>query len=371
MSRGGSDKGAGGRRAPSDPLLPRPSVLPIHELGEGRLEPGIPNGRPQKVLRLDVTSAPPNLLGRLLVGSYITGQDQVFVTARNGLSAAQRREIHRVVDRILGMTVVGDSPDGVEVLNFIDPGKYELPRMLHRVVQMLRAELEVCHTAFLEKEVPQLEVIEEIEEEIDRFYLLMVRQLLLSSESPRIARDIDVESHHYQIGDRLVAKALEVTGDLIHGIGTELQKNLAGLRRMPRSLRGELGARIARLERLLTRSMNAFGHLSMVEANAALNDIGEVLPEAARLSQVIALHVPDRKVAVAAQRVACSLEMAFEMLIIINEVTINRCVEPETELHPRNLFPVRGRGTTSASKATQTSIAILAATPTPAVGSET
>ncbi|MGD0587916.1 MAG: hypothetical protein ABSA63_03890 [Thermoplasmata archaeon] len=365
MSRGGSDKGVGSRHAPADPLFPRLSALPIHELGEGRLEPGIPNGRPQKVLHIDVTGAPPNLLGRLLVGSYITGQDQVFVTARKGLSVAQRAEIHQVVDRILGMTVVGDSPDGVEVLNFIDPGKYELPRMLHRVVQMLRAELEVCHAALLDKETPQLQVIEDIEEEIDRFYLLMVRQLLLSSESPRIARDIDVESHHYQIGDRLVAKALEVTGDLIHSIGTELERNLAGLRRMPRPLLSELGARVERLERLLTRSMNAFGHLSMVEANATLNLINDTLPKGAGLSQLIALSVPDRKVAVAAQRIACNLEMAFEMLIIVNEVTINRCVEPETEIHPRNLFPSHGQAAANTRNSTQTSIAILAPTSRP------
>jgi phosphate uptake regulator len=371
MRRGGSDKGAKVHFASPDPLFPRPSVLPIHELGEGRLEPGIPDGRPQKVLRLDVTGAPPNLLGRLLVGSYITGHDQVFVTARRGLTAAQKAEVHRAVDRILGMTVVGDSPDGMEILNFIDPGKYELPRMLHRVVQMLRAELEICHAAVVEKETPQLQVIEEIEEEVDRFYLLMVRQLLLSSESARIARDIDVESHHYQIGDRLVAKALEVTGDLIFGIGSELRDHLPGLRRIPRPLLHELGGRIDRLERLLARSMNAFGHLSMVEANATLNVISESQPKDASLGQRIARLVPDRKIAVAAQRISSNLEMAFEMLVIINEVTINRCVEPETELHPRDLLAAGRHGTPAPPKTSHTSIAILATSPDPSVASTT
>lgn len=213
-------------------------------------------------------------------------------------------------------------------------------------------------------------MIEDIEEEIDRFYLLMVRQLLLSSESTRIARDIDVESHHYQIGDRLVAKVLEVTGDLIHGIGTELGRNLTGFRRVPQPLLNELGARVERLERLLTRSMNAFGHLSMVEANATLNEIGEVLPKGAVLSQVIARRVPDRKVAVAAQRIACNLEMAFEMLIIVNEVTINRCVEPEAEIHPRHLFPTHGRAAENTGNSSQTSIAILATTSRPVAESE-
>jgi len=139
MRRGGSGTPTEGHRGPPDPFFPQPSALPIHDLGLGRLEPGTPDGRPQKVLRIDVTGAPPNLLGRLLVGSYITGQDQVLVTARHGLTTGQRKEIHRAVDRILGMTVVSDTPEAVVVQNFIDPGKHALPRLLHRVIQMLQS----------------------------------------------------------------------------------------------------------------------------------------------------------------------------------------------------------------------------------------
>jgi len=302
-----------------------------------------------------VTGAPPNLLGRLLVGSYITGQDQVLVTARHGLTTGQRKEIHRAVDRILGMTVVSDTPEAVVVQNFIDPGKHALPRLLHRVIQMLQSELEICHAALTGKGAERLSLIDNFEEEIDRLYLLMVRQLLLSSDSPRIARDIDVESHHYQIGDRLVAKVLEVTGDLVHEIGVELETNLAGIQRMPPAVLRELVARVERLQYLFARTMDAFGHLSAVEANAALNIIGGVLPKDACFGQLICGRVRDRRVVVAGQRIVYNLDMALEMLIIVNEVTINRSVEPET-------VEVAGSGIRSGARGprrSQTAIAIL------------
>jgi phosphate uptake regulator len=349
MRRLGSEPVAEAHRVPADPVPPRSVGFAVHELGEGRLEAGPPNGRVQKVLRIDVTDAPANLLGRLLVGSYITGQDQVLLTARGGLTVPQRQEVRRVVDRIIGMSVVGDTPSAVEVQNFLDPGKHTVPRLLHRVVQMLETELEVCHAALSENGAPQFALIESLEDEVDRFYLLMVRQLLLSSDSPRIARNIDVESHHYQIGDRLVAKVLEVIGDLIHGIGAEMQENLTGLRRLPPRATRLLLRRIEQLQLELARTMDAFGRLSIVDANAALNEIGELLAKEAPLGRLIARHATGRKEVVATQRIACHLEQAFEMLVIVNEVTINRSVEPEVVALTGTRIAVGARVTAPAS----------------------
>ena len=317
-------------REPADPPFPRLEAVVPHELGEGRLVAGVPNGPPQKVLRIDATGVPPTLIGRLLVGSYITGQDQILVTAEGGLTTAQRAEIRRTVHRLLGMSVVDDSAAAVEVENFIDPGKYELPRLLHRVVEMLRVELETCREALQGRGTAMLERVETFEEEIDQLYLLMVRQLLLSSDDPRIARDINVESHHYQIGYRLVAKVLEVTGDLVHGIGSDLRENLDGLRRMPRPLPQEIVGRLRRLEETLEQTMTAFTTLSVVKANATLDAIAAALREDGALSQLVCRRVSDQKVAAAAHRIAVHLEMALEMLVIVNETTINRSVEPET-----------------------------------------
>jgi len=350
------------RRGPAGPPLPRVVAAMAHELGEGRLEPGIPNGRPQKVLHIDISGAPANLLGRLLVGSYITGQDQVIITARHGLTAAQRKEIHRAVDRILGMTVVGDTPTLVEVQNFIDPGKYELPRLIHRVVQLLKSELEACHTAITQNDPIPLQSIGAAEDEVDRLYLLMVRQLLLSSDNPRIARSIDVQNHHYQLGDRLVAKVLEVTGDLVHGMGQELEANLPRIRRIPRSLLREIARRVGRLEELLGRSMDAFGHLSIVEANATLNAITELLPKDASFGQAICRQVRERKVAVAAQRVVYNIDMALEMLIVVNEVTINRSVEPEPVERSATRVSIGQARSSRGSRSSDTAIAILGPT---------
>jgi len=228
------------------------------------------------------------------------------------------------------MTVVEEESSAVEVQNFVDPGKYQFQRLMSQVVRMLRTELETCRTVLDGGDRAALQPLAAMEDEIDRFYLLMVRQLLLSSDDFQVARDIGVESHHYQIGSRLVSKVLEVTGDLVSGVIRELNDNLPGLQHLPRSALAELVALIAHVEQLLDRTMEAFSQMSVVDANAALNEIDHSLPANYQLGDSIARHVADRRLAVSAQRVVSNLLMALEMLVIINEVTINRGVEPET-----------------------------------------
>jgi phosphate uptake regulator len=309
--------------------------LRFRDLGGGRLEISpaqaeSPSERRQKLLRIDATDAPPKLLARLLIGAYITGQDQIVVSSPSGLTDAQRQEVQRTVAHVLGMTVVEEESGSVEVQNFVDPGRYQFHRLMSQVVRMLRTELEACRAVLAGGNRNLLQPLAAMEDEIDRFYLLMVRQLLLSSDDFQVARDIGVESHHYQIGSRLVAKILEVTGDLVSGVGHEIGANLRGFQRLPKPAVEDLVALVVRVEGLLERTMDAFVRLSVVDANAVLNEIDRAVPTDYALGDSIARHVSDRTVAVSAQRVVSNLLMALEMLVIVNEVTINRGVEPET-----------------------------------------
>ena len=322
--------------------------LRFRDLGGGRLEISpanmeVPSDRRQKLLRIDAGGAPPKLLARLLVGAYITGQDQIVVTSTSGLTPDQHQEIRRTVGHVLGMTVVEEESGAVEVQNFVDPGRYQFHRLLGQVVRILHTELEICRSVLTSGDRAPLQQLSSMEDEVDRFYLLMVRQLLLSSDDFQVARDIGVESHHYQIGYRLLAKVLEVTGDLVSGVGRELGDNVAGLKRLPRSARGELDKLISRVEDLLGRTMDAFTRLSVVDANGILNEIDCTLPQDYSLGDALARHVSDRRLAVASQRVVSNLLMALEMIVIINEVTINRSVEPETVAKTDRQVPMRTR----------------------------
>ena len=148
-------------------------TLRFRDLGGGRLEISPANAetnpeRHQKLLRVDASGAPPKLLARLLIGAYITGQDQILVTSRTGLTPDQRQEVRRTVAHVLGMTVVEEESGAVEVQNFVDPGKYQFQRLMSQVVRMLRTELETCRTVLDGGDRAALQPLAAMEDEIGR-----------------------------------------------------------------------------------------------------------------------------------------------------------------------------------------------------------
>ncbi|EQD46471.1 hypothetical protein B1B_12616, partial [mine drainage metagenome] len=161
----------------------------------------------------------------------------------------------------------------VEVQISVDPGKYEFARLLQRTVRLLDQAVELCRRSLREGNPSVLDRLPLVEDEIDRFYLLMVRQLLLASDDFHIAVEIGVTSHHFQIGSRLVAKVLEVNGDLLADIGHELGSWLGTDRAPLLKAADSMDRMLADFDSFLKRTMEAFLSLSVLGANATLNEI--------------------------------------------------------------------------------------------------
>ena len=305
------------------------SQVRLHDLGEGRLEvtptggPG--HGETHRPLLLDASNCPPQLLTRLLVGAYITGQDHVVITSQRELTSEARAEVDRIARRVLGMSLIEDEPNRLEVRVFLDATKHRLSGLLDRVVRMIRLELEICDQALQTGDGAPLEKVARVEEEIDRFYLLMARQILLASNDFHVAREIGVPSHHYQLGYRVVVKMLEVTADLLAEFAADLSSEMA---------RGEdaevLRRQLAEFDAVLTQTMDAFNGVSASAAHDAMTSIEQWRLGQSGLCQSLLGRTRDKAGAARVQRIVSGLGTARELLAIVNEITINRAVEPET-----------------------------------------
>lgn len=304
------------------------SLIRFQDLGEGRLEVSLAGQLPDgdsRTLTLDASDCAPSLVARLLVGAYITGQDRIVITSSQEFPRLLRDEVGRIAQHVLGMSLIEDEPSRLEVQVFLDPTKHRLPSLLDRVVRMVRMEVDLCQRALRQGETGPLRQVTQVEEEIDRFYLLIARQILLASNDFQVARDIGVPSHHYQLGYRVVVKMLEVAGDLLATVAGSLDQDL------PRGTDAqEIVDQLGEFDTILMGTMSAFREASAAEAHGALTQIEGWSQREQKLSASLIGRSRDKLGAARLQRILSSLGTAMEMLEVVNEITINRSVEPET-----------------------------------------
>lgn len=306
-------------------------ILTFKEISGGRLELAketkgnfIPEE--QTTVHIDMEGEEPSMLTRLIVGSYIAGHDNVIIRSRDVFTEAQKEEAASAVKRMLGLSLVEQSDNTMEFQNFIDPIKYRLDHIMSRVIGVLTAELEGCRKGLNDSDLEALQGVLQLEDEVDSFYLLMIRQLLLSSENYRLAKGLGIENHRYQMGYRLVIKDLEMIADLIYQIASDLKTVVSSPHPIPEKLRAHIDEMLISIGRFITLSYDAFRERSLLEINKIINEITTWLDDVSDLGDFAPSDLMVTE-ATAIQRIISHCIEATKLLIVVDEVAFNRSME--------------------------------------------
>ncbi len=317
-------------------------TLRFHDLGNGRLElcvesaaahPSLPL---MKGLAVDVRDAAPNLVPRLVVAAYLSGQDQVTISGH--LTPLDRDEINQAVSKLLGASIVEDTQDQVVIQTFVDPARYGIPRLLDRLVRLLLEQVEECHRGALGAGPPDRSQLVALEDEMDKIYRLTVRQLMLACGHDDVAREIGAAHHHSHMAFRMIAKLLEDLGDHLFDLGQNLYPIEGGRWNVPNAVAQEVALRLERFGTLLRRTVTAFESDSAEEANLVLNDVHSDVPVLMALARDLPRRVTSQPDSLAVGRVFAYLLAITQMLTVMNEVTINQAVDLGESSHHDGRF---------------------------------
>ena len=122
----------------------------------------------------------PDMLTRIITGSYVIGCDTVQVTSEKELKSTHLEEIHNTTRRLTGINIVEQTPDQVTIQSFVDPNKFPVDGLIRRL-HIIASSMQITATRSLFENKPELtkEVLR-MEEEADRIYWLIIRQLILT-----------------------------------------------------------------------------------------------------------------------------------------------------------------------------------------------
>src|SRR3990170_5532919 len=160
----------------------------------------------------------PGLLERLIVGSYILGRDVLRIVSSTRISRAQIDEVRGITHRLMGLGIVQETPQQIDLQCSIEPTRFKIDMLLRRLSVIASTIHTEALQALTESNRDLAEDAIRREDEADMMYWLALR-LMLSAQRDRVIGDkigLDDPSQILYYG--LITRYLELIADRAESI---------------------------------------------------------------------------------------------------------------------------------------------------------
>jgi phosphate uptake regulator len=296
--------------------------------GSLKLIPGTEHKREEIkncVVNADLCDSP-NLLTRVITANYILGHDTIQIAVKDELKKSHLEEVRATTQRLTGLSIVEQTLKQITLQSFVDPTRFPIYGLMRRLHIIISSMLDASTKALVERRPELAAEVAHMEEESDRIYWLIVRQLLLAIRDRSVGSKIGIESPLHIPGNRVVAKTLEEMADSAESIANEV------LALKDRDISSEtILNEIAKFSNQIVKiSEHSVKALLTGEVNLA-NETVEMVQTAAnderRLTQRVLTYVKDATVAASLRIIVWNLGQIAKYCRIIGEITINRAME--------------------------------------------
>jgi phosphate uptake regulator len=272
-----------------------------------------------------------NLLTRVITGNYILGHDTIQIVAKDELKRNHLEEIRATTQRLTGLSIVEQTLKQVTLQSFVDPTRFPIYGLMRRLHIIISSMVDASVKALVERRPELATEVAHMEEESDRIYWLIVRQLLLAIRDRSVGSKIGIESPLHIPGNRVVAKTLEEMADAAENIAKEVlsleEHDIAS-----DSILNEIAKFSNQVIKISEHSVRALLTGEVNLANGAVEMVESAENDERKLTQKVVTHVKDAAVAASLRIVVWNLGQIAKFCRMIGEVTINRVLEKPSEI---------------------------------------
>ena len=269
----------------------------------------------------------PNLLTRIITANYLTGHDTIQIMGKKELSKRHLEEVRAVSRRLTGLGIVEQSLRSVTLQSFVDPTKFPIYGLMRRLQIILSSMIETGVKAVVEGRANLAEEVVHMEEEADRIYWMIIRQLLLAVLDRRVAKEVGIEGPMHVVGNRIIAKSLEQMADIAAHVAQEAMRLKGDAKKAdPKLIKGLLDFS-ERARRLIEDSFNALMKGDLVKSNECIERVHESEEIERSLTAEVMRSVKEVNMAVGLRSIIWDLGQMSKYSEAIAEVAVNRYME--------------------------------------------
>lgn len=272
------------------------------------------------------------LLARMITGNYILGRDTIIISSSDELTPEQLGEIRSATRRLSGLGIVEQTPQEAVIQCFLDPSKYPITGLLSRLHKVAVSMLETAMQALMDRRFSLALEVLELENEADRLYWLILRQIFRAISKIPLSRHVGIESATHAVGYRAVSKYLEEIADCSEAIANLVISMADEKYAQYGSVIDEVCKFGIEVLGISKGAMDSFSMLDIDLANRTVDRSKRTEEAEKEITELVVSSVHDRKVALALRGVVWNLAQISRSAQLVSEVAMNRYLESNNEV---------------------------------------
>ncbi len=166
----------------------------------------------RRVIDLDLSKIPNEMVYDHLVGSYLAGSQIIRINSKKGFDRAHRKTFRRFINSTRGVEISSESEYSMEMINLLNPSEMPLYSSLNRMYLLISSQIRDVIDVLSGGDKEILEDCHDREQEVDATRLLLERQVGQILESASIEDSLGASRWEAaEIGK--VVRTLERMGD--------------------------------------------------------------------------------------------------------------------------------------------------------------
>ncbi len=157
----------------------------------------------------------PNLLERVIIGSYIFGTDTIRIVSSRRIGGSCIETTRRIAHRLMGMGIVQETANEMVLQCSIDPTKFPIDILIRRLYVIVSTMHRDAIHALLNFNVDLAKEVIDRENEANMVYWLILRLLAWMQRERRSMLNMNIENPFQILGLWTISHYLERMGDWI------------------------------------------------------------------------------------------------------------------------------------------------------------
>ncbi len=258
-----------------------------------------------------------NTVIRECISNYLAGYDS-FKIIFDKENIGEKSSIKNILrDKLIGIEVIEEDINSITIQVFAENKNTQLDRTLNRLYGIVYLMLESLLKA-IRSERELLKEIIKLDDEVDRFYHFIARQINLAIEDPYLMLDLGVAKKSLLIEYRLFSKTLERIADHIESISRQL---LETEEEIPHPLLEKILKLGEEIKKLFSKSVKTFINLDVKLAYSTAREIEVFLDK--MYSSSDDLSESNLSIKLSTRMIKESLKRILEYSLDICELAIN------------------------------------------------